>query len=138
VTVAGGKALQADVGAVPVNYTVATFTDAAVETKFLLNMGEGQVLLRGYMAGLKADGTITLSRNQVAVSTNVVELISNDWATVKLQIVGTNIQVSVNDVVIIDYTETALLPSGTAGFSASNGSILRVDDFAVYGVPTEI
>lgn len=140
VAVDGGKALQSDLGALPVMYVAATFEEAAVEARFLINAGEGQVLLRGYSAGLNADGTVTLYRDQIAVVSSVspVTLEAGSWATLRLQIIGAKIQISVNGVLAIDSGDEVLLPAEKAGFSASSGAVLRIDDFAVYGGGTPV
>jgi hypothetical protein len=78
VAVDGGKALQNSAEALPVTYTAA-LNEGAVEARFWLVSGEGQVWLGGYAASLAADGTLTLIRDHVVISSTLVTLTPNTW-----------------------------------------------------------
>lgn len=127
------KALQPDTGAVAIHYA-SFFADSAVQARFFLIMGEGQVILRGYKAGLYASGLLTLYRGETLVTTVNIDMRGKTRPLVRLQIIGTQVQVSVDGTALITVADENL-QAGQAGFAAREGSSLRVDDFAVYGLP---
>src|SRR5688500_18153989 len=67
-----------------------------------------------------------------------VTLTPATWALLRLEILGGQSQHFVNGVQVINYTDAAPLAEGMAGFAASSDAALRVDDFAIYGLPVAV
>lgn len=138
VSVNNGKALQSTGQAASSVYQAATFLDGAVEASLFLNGGEGSVLLRDYAARLTSDGLLTLTHGGTLLGSAQVTSTAATWAKIRLTVIGTSVQVSLNDVNLITVADSVPSLEGQAGFAASEGSALRVDDFAVYGIPVTV
>lgn len=130
----GGHALQSMVNAEPILYRGATFMDAAVEFKYRALEGEAFLLLRGYKTGIQPNGILTLYQGD-NVLTQTTTTPPEEWDTLRMIIIGSDIQIMLNGLKVLIYTAPAPLPEGQAGFAASANAVLRVDDFAVYGIP---
>jgi hypothetical protein len=138
VTLDAGQAIQYSDGAEAALYTLSTFTDSAAEAKVLLNSGEVMLSLRKtateeYSAVLAADGTLKLNKNGQLINAGTVTLTPGVWITLKFTAVGGEMNVLVDGVVIVSATDLAPLSTGQAGFTASAGSLVRLDNFAIYG-----
>ncbi len=129
-----GKAVQSGESAGAVLYTPVSFAEGAVQARFLLNSGEGLVILRqsdpanDYSAGLTRDGAVALYRSGVPLQIVTLPLDASAWHTLRLSAFGGVLRVSVDGLEVIALEDSVPLPAGTAGFSLAPGSILRVDD----------
>lgn len=61
-------------------------------------------------------------------------LCQNAWTLLRLDVADTQVRISVDGVFVAEHNASTVPASVQAGFAASTGAMLRVDDFAVYGV----
>ncbi|NWG17009.1 MAG: hypothetical protein HXY41_10270, partial [Chloroflexi bacterium] len=124
------------------------FYNAAAQADFLLSGGSVHLSLRqsavgSYTAALDAAGLVTLYRAGVPVLSAPVLVPPDQWSTLRLSVMDGILRVTVNDVELLAWPDTAPLPpcfAGIAAFPAADGApfMAQVDNFFLWVPETDL
>jgi Tol biopolymer transport system component len=141
-----GQALQAANTAESALYNGDDLFNAAVQARFLLNVGSAHLSARqsvegSYTASIDVNGQVALYRGEVLLGSATVDLVPvGQWRTVRLSAIEDVVRVSVDGVEVIALRDAQPLPAGVVSFAASDlgESVLLVDDAEIWVPLTDL